>query len=183
MQKSVNQVPQNGLTSALNKWEDVLHAIGCICLLVIAGLIIFDTLKRLSTGVPLQVQFELTELFLMPAVASLSLSRVFRDKAHLAIEIIMVEHFGRLWPFINALILILSFALFAVITWQSGLYTYHAFVSDDIYIGIYDWSMWLAYLSGPVGSGTLCLRLLHDLILELVTGELDRDEHMGQISE
>jgi TRAP-type C4-dicarboxylate transport system permease small subunit len=183
MQKSEENVANNGLSMVLAKWEDVLHTIACLCLLVIAGLIIFDTLRRLSIGVPLQVQFELTELFLMPAVASLSLSRVFRDKAHLAIEIFTTKQFGRFWPYVNALILILSLLLFAGITWQSGLYTYHAFASEDIYIGIYDWHMWLAYVSGPLGSGTLCLRLLHDLIHDLVTGEIDRAEHMGQISE
>jgi TRAP-type C4-dicarboxylate transport system permease small subunit len=183
MQKSDDQIEKNGFSLLLRKWEDLLHTIGCLCLLVIAGLIVFDTLRRLLVGVPLQVQFELTELFLMPAVASLSLSRVFRDKAHLAIEIFTTRQFGRTWPFVNAMNLTLAIVLFAGITWQSGLYTYNAFVSEDIYIGIYDWQMWLAYLSGPLGSGTLCLRLFHDFIHDLVTGKVDRSEHMGQISE
>ncbi len=183
MQHHDKQMPQNMFSLALNKWEDLLHAIACMSLLVIAGLIIFDTLQRLFIGVPLQVQFELTELFLMPAVASLSLSRVFRDKAHLAIEIFTTRQFGSFWPFINALIIILAFVLFAGITWESGLYTYNAYVSEDIYFGTYDWHMWFAYLSGPVGSGTLCLRLVHDLVHDLFTGDLDREQHMEQISE
>jgi TRAP-type C4-dicarboxylate transport system permease small subunit len=179
MQEIIEQKQSKILSIALRRLEDFLHSVGCLCLIIIAGLIIFDALKRLTLGTPLQVQFELTELFFMPAVASLSLSRVFRDKAHLAIEIFTTRQFGFLWPYLNALILILSLVLFGGIAWQSGMYAADAFMSDDIYIGTYDWHLWLAYISAPVGASTLCLRLIYDLFF----GKIDNEQHMTQIVE
>jgi TRAP-type C4-dicarboxylate transport system permease small subunit len=156
---------RNGrLSAGLARLEDGLHMIGCISLLVIAALIVFDAVKRVVFGTHLQVQFELTELYLMPAVASLSLSRVFRDRAHLALEIFSPGQFGRLWPVVSGLILVLSIVFFVSLTWQAGGYAIAAFVAGDTYIGVYDWPMGLAYLSVPLGCGVICIRLVHDLI-------------------
>ncbi|BBU55134.1 hypothetical protein KU6B_13990 [Mameliella alba] len=74
------------LDKVLSKIEDVLHLAGCLSLVAVAGLINADILLRLFANRPVQIQFELTELYLMPALATLSLSRVFRDGGHLALE-------------------------------------------------------------------------------------------------
>lgn len=153
------------LSAGLARLEDALHVIACACLVAIAVLIVFDTLKRSVIGTPLQVQFELTELYLMPAVAVLSLSRVFRDRAHLALEILTPRQFGALWPYLNRLNLMLALVFFACITWKAGAYSANALLAGDTYIGLYDWPMGLAYLSVPTGCGVLCLRLAHDLLV------------------
>jgi hypothetical protein len=55
----------------LRKTEDTLHLAGCLGLVAVAALINADILLRLIANRPVQIQFELTELYLMPALATL----------------------------------------------------------------------------------------------------------------
>lgn len=144
--------------------EDLLHALACSCLVLLTGLISVDVLSRTLFNIPLHVQFELTELYLMPATAALSLSRVYRERAHLSLEVIKPEMFGRAWPYLNTIVLTISAIFFILITWKSGIYSYKAFASNSIYFGVYDWPLWIAYASIPLGCGVLSLRLINDLI-------------------
>lgn len=158
------EIPASVFTRALMRVEDVLHWTACTCLVVMAGLIVWDAVSRTLFGVPLQVQFELTELYLMPATAVLSISRVFRDQGHLSLDVFDPERLGRAARPVHALVLILSGTFFAIVTWKAGMYAHTAWVRNNIYLGVYDWPLWLAYLSIPLGCGVLTVRLAHDLI-------------------
>lgn len=144
--------------------EDLLHVLACSCLVLLTGLISVDVFSRTLFNIPLHVQFELTELFLMPATAILSLSRVYRERAHLSLEVVKPEIFGRLWPYMNTIVLIISATFLILLTWRSGIYSYKAFTKNSIYFGVYDWPLWVAYASIPLGCGVLSLRLINDLI-------------------
>ena len=67
----------------LARLEDLLHLGGCVALIAVAVFINADILLRLFFDTPLQVQFELTELYLMPALATLSLARVYLSLIHI----------------------------------------------------------------------------------------------------
>ncbi|WP_346796034.1 TRAP transporter small permease [Halomonas sp. Bachu 37] len=154
----------------LGYMEDSLHALACCCLVFLTGLITADVVSRTLFNTPLHVQFELTELYLMPATAVLSLSRVYREGAHLSLEVIKPEMFGRAWPYLHSLILAISAVLFVLIAWRSGVYAFKALANHSIYFGIYDWPLGVAYASIPIGSAVLSLRLLNDLICTSVFG-------------
>lgn len=152
----------NVLGNILKKIEDTLHFAGCLGLVIVVVLINADILLRLFFNEPVQVQFEFTELYLMPALATLSLSRVFRDGGHLALDF-MPEHlpglFGRA---IAKLRLLLPAAFFGAVTYMSGKFALHAFRHGDIEYGVIDWPLGWAYSVIPLGCGVLVLRLLHD---------------------
>lgn len=144
--------------------EDLLHILACSCLVLLTFLITLDVISRTLFNTPLHIQFELTELYLMPAIAVLSLSRVYRDRAHLSLEVMKPDKFGRAWPYLHSIVLTISTIFFILLAWRSGLYAYKALASNATYFGIYDWPLGLAYASIPVGSGLLALRLLSELI-------------------
>lgn len=149
----------------LGHFEDLLHMLACGCLMLLTGLITLDVISRTLFNIALHIQFELTELYLMPALAVLSLARVYRDNAHLSLEVINPERYGRAWPYLHVLILAISSAFFVLLAWRSGIYAYKALSVNSIYFGVYDWPLGIAYASIPIGSGMLCLRLIHDLII------------------
>lgn len=152
----------NVLGNILKKIEDTLHIAGCLGLVVVVALINADILLRLFFNEPVQFQFELTELYLMPALATLSLSRVFRDGAHLALDF-MPEHFpGRIGRVIAKLRLLLPAAFFGAVTYMSGKFALHAFMHGDFEFGVIDWPLGWAYSVIPLGCGVLVLRLLYD---------------------
>lgn len=148
----------------LSHTEDLLHILACSCLVLLTFLITIDVISRTLFNTPLHIQFELTELYLMPAIAALSLSRVYRDRAHLSLEVITPDKFGRAWPYLQSCILAISAIFFILLAWRSGVYAYKALASNATYFGIYDWPLGLAYASIPVGSGLLALRLFSELM-------------------
>lgn len=159
------------LEKVLIKLEDILHLAGCLSLVAVAGLINADILLRLTVSRPVQIQFELTELYLMPALATLSLARVFRDGGHLALEF-MPEHLpGVIGRAISRLRLLLPAVFFAAVTYMSGKYALKAIVHGDIEYGVIDWPLGWAYAVVPLGCGVLVLRLLHDAVTKTTRAE------------
>jgi TRAP-type C4-dicarboxylate transport system permease small subunit len=152
------------LEKVLNTLEDSLHIAGCLCLVAVAALINADILLRLFANYPVQIQFELTELYLMPALATLSLSRVFRDGGHLALEFTPKDLPGLLGRMISLLRLLLPAAFFAAVTFMSGKFAFEAIAHGDVEYGVIDWPLGLAYAVVPLGCGVLVLRLLHDAL-------------------
>lgn len=150
------------LGKLLTKIEDILHLGGCFGLVAVAALINVDILLRLFFNRPVQIQFELTELYLMPVLAMLSLSRVFRDGGHLALDFIP-EYLPGTWGTVIAkLRLLLPAVFFAAVTWMSGKFAFNAIVHGDVEYGAVDWPLGWAYAVVPLGCSVLVLRLLHD---------------------
>ncbi|SEO37726.1 TRAP-type C4-dicarboxylate transport system, small permease component [Salinihabitans flavidus] len=154
------------LEKVLSKLEDILHLAGCLSLVAVAGLINADILLRLFANRPVQIQFELTELFLMPALATLSLSRVFRDGGHLALEFTPKVLPGLLGHVISLLRLLLPAAFFAAVTAMSGKFAFEAIAHGHVEYGVIDWPLGWAYAVIPLGCGVLVLRLLHDALMK-----------------
>jgi len=152
------------LEKGLIKVEDTLHLAGCLCLIAVAVIINADILLRVFANHPVQIQFELTELFLMPALASLSLSRVFRDGGHLALEFTPEKLPGLIGALISKLRLLVPAAFFAAVTYMSGKFAFEAISHGAVEYGVIDWPLGWAYAVVPLGCGVLVLRLLHDAL-------------------
>lgn len=150
--------------TTLKRVEDVLHVLGCIALVLIAVLINADILGRLFFRTPLQFQFEMVEFYLMPAVATLSLARVFRENGHLCLEFISPQAFGPFWPYVRIVMLLCSASFFGAVSYMSGRFMLQAFQRDEVYFGIIDWPLGWAYLSVPLGCSVLTVRLLFEII-------------------
>lgn len=152
----------NVFGKVLEKIEDTLHFGGCLSLLAVAAFINADILLRLLFSRPVQIQFELTELYLMPALAMLSLSRVYRDGGHLALEFVPEYLPGFTGAAITKLRLLLPAAFFAAVTFMSGKFCLRALTNGDVQYGVIDWPLGLAYAVIPLGCSVLMLRLIHD---------------------
>lgn len=144
--------------------EDGAHTIGCVSLLAVLLLMTADVVSRTVLGKTLAIQFELTEMFLMPALATLSLARVQRLGGHLAIDFFDLAWTGRLAPVVVRLNTGLPAVFFALVAWQSGKYALAAWVRNDTNMGVIDWPMYLAYVSIPIGTGLVTLRLLAETL-------------------
>ncbi|MGE0715041.1 MAG: TRAP transporter small permease [Alphaproteobacteria bacterium] len=149
---------------ALAPVEDVLHWLGCLCLAGVLALITADTILRYTINRPIAFQFELTEMYLMPTMATLSLARVQRLGGHLAIDFVRMRWFGAAAPLIARMNAALPAIFFAALTWQAGRYAWAAYQRNDIYMGVIDWPTWIAYAAIPVGTGMLTLRLVADTL-------------------
>lgn len=146
----------------LERLEDALHLAGCLALVAVAVIINADIVMRLVAARPVQIQFELTELYLMPALATLSLSRVFREGGHLALEF-GPETLPGVWGgLLRRARLLLPAAFFAAVTAMSGTFAYQALHHGAVEYGVIDWPLGWAYAVVPLGCGVLVLRLVRD---------------------
>lgn len=150
----------------LSKVEDILHIAGCLALVAVAVIINGDILLRLFFNRPVQIQFELTALYLMPALATLSLSYVFRDGGHLALDFLPDTLPGRMGWLIAKTRLVLATAFFAAVTYMSGKFALKALMHGDVQYGAVDWPLGYAYAVIPLGCGVLVLRLIHDTLVQ-----------------
>ncbi|MCC7272836.1 MAG: TRAP transporter small permease [Alphaproteobacteria bacterium] len=155
---------QRSATRPLVLLEDALHCAGCLCLASVLLLVAGDTLLRFAVNRPIAFQFELTEMYLMPAMATLSLARVQRLGGHLSIDFVQMSWFGGLAPLVGRLNSLLPAVFFALVTWQSGKYAWAAYLRNDTYMGVIDWPSYVAYASIPLGTATLTMRLLVDAV-------------------
>ena len=158
--------------TALKKLEDALHVAGCLALVAVAVLINTDILLRLIANRPVQIQFELTELYLMPALATLSLARVFRDGGHLALEFMPERLPGAIGAAIGKLRLLLPAAFFGAVTFMAGKFALNALSHGAVEYGVVDWPLGWAYVVVPIGCGVLTLRLLHDAFIHRAEPEI-----------
>jgi TRAP-type C4-dicarboxylate transport system permease small subunit len=149
----------------LSKVEDILHFAGCLALVAVAVIINGDILLRLFFNRPVQIQFELTALYLMPALATLSLSYVFRDGGHLALDFLPNNLPGRVGWLIAKARLVLSTAFFGAVTYMSGKFALKALMHGDVQYGAMDWPLGYAYAVIPLGCGVLVLRLIYDTLV------------------
>jgi len=149
---------------SLTLLENALSWAGSLALILVAVLLNGDILGRLLFGWPVQIQFEMTEIYLMPALAVLPMSRVFREGGHLALEVIPEDAFGGATVAIRRAILLAAAAFFAVVTWKAGAFAAHAFARNDVEWGVVDWPLGWAYSVIPLGCGVLVLRLIVEAI-------------------
>lgn len=161
----------------LEKIEDILHIGGCLSLVLVAVLINADIILRIVLQVPVQFQFEVTELYLMPALATLSLSRVFRDGGHLALDFVSEDLPGPVGLVITKLRLLIPAAFFATVAFMSGKFALHAFTSSAVEYGVIDWPLGWAYAVVPLGTGILVLRLVNDALVKKQANEKPLRNH------
>lgn len=147
--------------NSLAKLEDILHIAGCLALVGIAVLINLDIFLRVLASHPLQFQFEMTELYLMPALATLSLSRVFRDGGHLALDVVPQSVLGQ--PLRRA-VLAMSAAFALAVALMSGRFALRAFLRGEVEYGALDWHLGWAYASVPLGCAVLAIRLIFETV-------------------
>lgn len=155
---------RNRLHLGLSRLEDVLHVAGCLALAAVALLINADVVLRMLFDEPVEIQFELTEIYLMPALAALSLSRVYRDGGHLSLDVVPEAVWRIGGGAVRIAVLLLSAGFVAALAVKSGQFAARAFARDEIEFGVIDWPLGWAYASVPLGAGVLALRLALDAL-------------------
>jgi TRAP-type C4-dicarboxylate transport system permease small subunit len=143
---------------------------GCIMLLTMF-LMSLDAFLRYFFNAPMQWQYALTSMYLLPAIVCPALAWGFRTGGF-----IRVSELGFLPPTIKQTLLraglLLSFFYVAILAWKSGGYFIDVLSSGEVAITTLRWPVWLSWVWVPTGLWLLSARLLletfapaHDLDL------------------
>jgi TRAP-type C4-dicarboxylate transport system permease small subunit len=140
-----------------------------------------DVVLRYIFHQPLPEIFQLSE-FMMVGVVYLSIAYVQSMRDHIKIEMATSRLPKKYQEGLDIFGHIVGLVIFGVITWQSAGLAWNAWVTQDYTMGIVHFPLWPAKSILPVGTGLLWVRLLIDMIkdiLKLTGQELETAEAKG----
>lgn len=152
--------------------EAIFTYIACGIIMVMMFLTTADVAGRYLLNSPIAGAYEVTEAMLAGAVF-LGIAFVQSQKAHVRVELVTSFLPGKAQLILNTFGFSVGFFIMAVITWQSGLLAWKAWVVMDHTRGVVEIPLWPGKSSVFFGAGLLCLRFIGDIIsnfAHLLTG-------------
>lgn len=153
----------------LNKAEELLNFISRIALFIMMVLISVDTGARYFFNRPFQGVLEITELYLMGTIIFFSISYITREDGHIRVDLI-ARHFREpLRRKLEVVFKILTLSFFLLITIETSDVAFRSFFEKEEILGHIPWPVYVSWLIVSVGIFVMCLRLLFDLIKNLIS--------------
>ena len=151
--------------AATEKWFAFTGA-ACVALIMLA--VTIQVITRYVFNIQFPGVYESTELLIV-AVVYLGLAYIESENGHIKMDLLIDKLHGRKRKVLDVIILLLSIALFIVMTYKTGEYAIHEFIIGDVAMGIITWPLWPSKIFVPVGTALLCVRLVVHLIVCLST--------------
>jgi TRAP-type C4-dicarboxylate transport system permease small subunit len=153
---------------AINRWIERIEGI-CLWGSVVAVLVIMiftnlDVVLRKLFNSAVPGMYEVTQDFLMVGLVFLSMSHVYRKRAHVSVTLFLKFIPQGVKPGLDRLLEILAFLFFALLTVVSWEAFMDAWQGGETSSSILGYPMAPAYLLVPLGAGVTSLRVLVGII-------------------
>lgn len=146
----------------LSTTEKTLN-LAAAAILVVMVLVSTQIVARYVFNRALPGIYESAEL-LMVAIVFLGLAYTQSQHGHVRMELLVTRLSPRWKSILEAFTLLLSLALFAIITYKSWGNAYVSWQMSDVSMGLIDFPVWPSKILVPIGSGLLCLRFITQLL-------------------
>jgi TRAP-type C4-dicarboxylate transport system permease small subunit len=153
-----------GANAVLAAIERALTVIAVVFLFVIMVLVVADVFMRYAVGRPFSFTYDLIGVYLLAGVFFLTLSDALREHAHVGVDILLSRFSPKGRRFsesVTALAGLFVFILICMVGFERALESYR---DDDVLAGTIPWPTWISAALVPFGCGVLVLRLLLQLI-------------------
>lgn len=162
------------LDFALRVIEGALYVGAAVCLALMMLSISGDALGRYAFDKPLPGVHELTEMYFLAGVVFLSIARAQRLGKHVSVESLEAGFPPALQCTTRIFGRALGAALFVIIALKAGQMAWNQFSMGNMTSGALALPSWIGWFVVSIGSATLVLRLLHQ-ILEGLFGDQSND--------
>lgn len=148
------------LDSAVSKIENSLLFLSSLSLFIMMLVITLDALMRYLFNSPLQIAYDLTEIYLLPLVVFFTISFALREDAHLRVT--FLERFFPKWinGIFNSIGFFLTAVLFLVITYKVSEMAMVSWAQKEIVLGVISWPLYITHIIVAIGSVLIVLRSL-----------------------
>lgn len=160
---------------ALSAIEDALGWLSAAAMFAIMLIVVCDVVLRYFFHSPLSWAYDLISLYLVAAVFFLSLSAAYTEGAHVNVDILQQTFPPRAIRLCEVVTTAIGAAVFALITYFGALRTLDAYASSDVLSGAIPWPTWPSLALVPLGCGLMTLRLLVQLVAQLLSLATGRD--------
>lgn len=155
--------------------ERALTVIAVVFLFVIMALVVTDVFMRYVLNNPFSFTYDLIGLYLLAGVFFLTLSDALREHVHVGVDI-LVSRFPlagrRLSEIITSLTGLFVFVLICKVGFERAL---DNFEQHDVLAGAIAWPTWISAALVPFGCGVLVLRLVLQLVGNILSLTSGRD--------
>jgi C4-dicarboxylate transporter, DctM subunit len=142
--------------------ENASNAVSSVIIVFMMLLTTVDVCLRYVFNSPLPGVFILCEM-LMVGTVYLAAAYVQQQKGHVRVDIVIEKLKGAPRISLELATLILALVAFGLVLWQSAVYAWDAWITDDHTMGLVEYPVWPAKAVLTVGIGLLCLRLATDI--------------------
>lgn len=143
-------------------FDTIFMRIAQISLFVMMLTISADALGRYLFNHPLQGGYEFNSLYLMVIITFLGTPAAYAQGGLVRLDALNSVLSRIPWQLSERLNAALGAAVFAFITWHSGLEAIEKFVSRDTTFGVIQFPIYWSFVWVPVGCGMLALRLSYE---------------------
>jgi TRAP-type C4-dicarboxylate transport system permease small subunit len=146
--------------------EVVLNLVSSTVLFLLMFYVTAEVAMRYLFNRPLAGHLELTQLLIAPSVF-LALSYVQHHRGHVGMDLLVERLSPRARSLVDALTLTVALVAFAIITYFSWIAAWMSWEMGDVTPTAY-LQTWWSKMAVPVGCALLCLRILLQLVENLV---------------
>jgi TRAP-type C4-dicarboxylate transport system permease small subunit len=148
----------------INKIDRVIFFFAKLSIFIMMLVIALNAIFRYFFNSPIQGVYEFTEKYLMVSAIFLSLSYVFKLDGHIRVDAFFDKFPKKIQSILDIVFMLIGAVLMFVIFYQGMIFTYKAWVNNDISTGVIAWPLWLSYIWIPIGGFVFTLRLLLNVI-------------------
>jgi len=143
--------------------EELLEWVAMIAIALVVVFVAIDLVFRLVLSKPFVLEFEVSEIYLMPILCLLPISSVYRNRGHLSIDVYKFEKHAKSWLLVRKCTQVLMALFVGLVSSASFGFFLDAYARNEIYMGVYNWPLDIAYLVVPVAFFVLFLRICFEL--------------------
>ena len=149
----------------LKRVENLLAYIACAAYLFMVVSMSFDALGRYLFDNPIAGSYEINILYAFPMLVYLGLAYTYREKAHIAIDLVFDRASKKnqyIMSIISSLLVsVVAFLLFI----QTGGRFLNSYNLNEVYVGVYNFPLYIGYLAVVIGFLFLFIRSAFELFL------------------
>lgn len=149
-----------GLEAGFRPVENAAALVGATMMLLAMALMTLDAILRYLFTSPIEFASRLIEFYLMVGMFAMPLAWGFRTGGYIRIIAAVALLPERFRYLVLRLGLLVSAIYVAMLAWTSGLHFLDAWQRDEVYVGVWDWSVGWSWIWVPTGLALLALRLL-----------------------
>jgi len=142
--------------------ESFFNGVAAAIVVFMMGLTTVDVALRYLFNSPIAGVYTLCEM-LMVGIVYLAIAYVQQQKSHVRVDVLIDRLQGPPRLAFELATLLLALVGFSLMTWQSALLAWDAWVTGDYAMGLIEYPFWPTKSAMTLGIGLLCLRFVTDI--------------------
>lgn len=151
------------IRKGIYKLNKITISCAAVCIAAMMIFIFYDVLMRYIVPGSSTISYTLSEYYLMTAIIFLGIAYTKQVDGHARVTLFIKYFPNILKKLCDFLGNIAAAAVFGIMGYQGLLLTIRAYTLHEIYIGIYNWPMWAAYIFIAIGCTIMVLQCLLDI--------------------